>query len=96
MKKARRKRKSGVLDPTVAALVGVLILSGLGIWQLDRKAWKEDLIAKLNTRLGRAPQDLPPRASWPKLREDGEEFRRVAFPAEFLDGEEALVYTAGS
>ena len=25
-----------------------------------------------------------------------EEFRRVAFPAEFLDGEEALVYTAGS
>ncbi|MGB7691225.1 MAG: SURF1 family cytochrome oxidase biogenesis protein, partial [Pseudolabrys sp.] len=37
----------------MAALVGVLILSGLGIWQLDRKAWKEDLIAKLNTRLGR-------------------------------------------
>jgi surfeit locus 1 family protein len=96
VKKARRKRKGGVLDATVAALVAVVILSGLGIWQLDRKAWKEDLIAKLNTRLARAPQDLPPRASWPRLREDGEEFRRVAFPAEFLDGEEALVYTAGS
>ena len=52
--------------------------------------------ATLNTRLGRAPEDLPPRSSWPQLREDGQEFRRVAFPAEFLDGEEALVYTAGS
>ena len=39
---------------------------------------------------------MPPRSSWPQLHEDGEEFRRVAFPAEFLDGEEALVYTAGS
>jgi len=94
--KARRKRKSGVLDATVAALVGVAILGGLGIWQLDRKIWKENLIATLNARLSRAPEELPPRASWPRLRQDGEEFRRVAFPAEFLDGEEALVYTAGS
>jgi surfeit locus 1 family protein len=94
--KARRKRKSGVLDATIAALVGVAILGGLGIWQLDRKIWKENLIATLNARLSRAPEDLPPRASWPRLRQDGEEFRRVAFPAEFLDGEEALVYTAGS
>ena len=96
MSKARRKRKSGVLDATVSALVGVAILGGLGIWQLDRKIWKENLIATLNTRLGRAPEDLPPRDSWPRLRQDGEEFRRVAFPAEFIDGEEALVYTAGS
>ena len=78
------------------ALVGVVILSGLGIWQLDRKSWKENLVATLNARLARSPEDLPPRASWPQLREDRDEFRRVAFPAEFLDGEEALVYTAGS
>jgi surfeit locus 1 family protein len=30
------------------------------------------------------------------LKESEAEFRRVTFPAEFLDGEEALVYTAGS
>jgi surfeit locus 1 family protein len=85
-----------VLDATIFALAGIAILGGLGVWQLDRKTWKENLIATINTRLGRAPQDLPPRASWPRLREGGEDFRRVAFPAEFLDGEEALVYTAGS
>jgi surfeit locus 1 family protein len=94
--KARRKRKGGVLDATLFAFAGIAILIGLGVWQLDRKVWKENLITTINTRLGRAPQDLPPRASWSRLREDGEEFRRVAFPAEFLDGEEALVYTAGS
>ena len=78
------------------ALAGVAILCGLGVWQLDRKAWKENLIATLNSRLAAAPGDLPPRDSWRMLKESEAEFRRVRFPAEFLDGEEALVYTAGS
>jgi surfeit locus 1 family protein len=94
--KPRRERKSSILDATLMTLAGLVILIGLGVWQLDRKVWKENLITTLNTRLGRAPEDLPPRASWAQLREDKEEFRRVVFPAEFLDGEEALVYTAGS
>jgi len=94
--KPRRKRKSSILDATLMTLAGLVILIGLGVWQLDRKVWKENLITTLNTRLGRVPEDLPPRASWAQLREDKEEFRRVVFPAEFLDGEEALVYTAGS
>ena len=75
---------------------GIVILFGLGVWQLDRKTWKENLIATLNARLGRR-RKICPRArvgrSYVKM---DEEFRRVAFPAEFLDGEEALVYTAGS
>lgn len=96
MSKAPRKRRGTVLDATIFALAGMAILIGLGLWQLDRKAWKENLIATLNSRLTRAPEELPPRAGWARLREEGEEFRRVVFPAEFLDGEEALVYTAGS
>jgi len=90
------KRKGGLIEATVFALAGVAILTGLGVWQLDRKAWKENLIATLDARLARAPEDLPPRASWPRLMPDGNEFTRVTFPAEFLPGEEALVYTAGS
>jgi len=90
------KRGGGVFEATVFAFVGVAILVGLGVWQLDRKVWKENLIATLDTRLARAPEDLPPRASWPRLLPDGNEYTRVTFPAEFLTGEEALVYTAGS
>ena len=78
------------------ALAGVAILIGLGIWQLERRIWKENLIAMLNERLARAPAELPPRASWPQLTPDVDEYHRVKFPAEFLAGEEALVYSAGS
>jgi surfeit locus 1 family protein len=93
---APRKRRATVLDATMFALAGIAILCGLGAWQLDRKAWKENLIATLNARLAEAPGDLPPRDSWRMLKQSDTEFRRVVFPAEFLPGEEALVYTAGS
>jgi surfeit locus 1 family protein len=91
-----RRRPGGVLEATVFAVVGVAILSGLGIWQLDRKVWKENLIALLTTRLARAPEHLPPREAWPRLLPEGAEYSRVTFPAEFIAGEQALVYTAGS
>jgi surfeit locus 1 family protein len=96
LKVPREKRKGGVLEPTVFAVVGVIILIGFGIWQLDRKTWKENLIATVTQRTTRAPQDLPPRANWPKLMQADNEYARVTFPAEFLEGQEALVYTAGS
>lgn len=90
------KAGRGVLEPTIFALVGVAILIGLGIWQLDRKVWKENLIAAMTARLDRAPEDLPPREAWVRLVPQREEFSRVRFPAEFLPGQEALVYSAGS
>ncbi len=93
---AARTHRRGVIEPTIFALVGIAILIGLGIWQLDRKVWKENLIATVTARLAQTPQDLPPRADWIHLLQADNEYRRVAFPAEFLPGEEALVYSAGS
>jgi len=90
------RRGGGIIEATVFALVGVVILIGLGIWQLDRKVWKENLIATITARLERAPQPLPPPADWARLAPDSDEYRRVTFPAELLPGEGALVYTAGS
>ena len=88
--------RRGILELTVFAIVGIAILIGLGIWQLDRKTWKENLIAAMTTRLARAPADLPPRDRWAGLDRQHEEFARVGFPAEFMPGQEALVYSAGS
>ena len=92
MSKARR----GSLEPTIFAIVGIAILAGLGLWQLDRKVWKENLIAAMTERLAREPADLPARDRWAHLLQGREEFARVGFPAEFLPGQEALVYSAGS
>lgn len=84
-----------IVTASIAALIGLAILVSLGTWQLQRKAWKENLIATVTARVDRTPQPLPPRAQWPALTEGGSEYARVKFAATFLPGE-AYVYTAGS
>ena len=90
------KRRGGAVSATIATVIAVAILLGLGKWQLDRKVWKEDLIATVNARVAQAPRALPPRDDWAHFDQASHEFARVSFPAEFLEGQEALVYTAGS
>lgn len=40
---------------TLFALAGIAVLVGLGTWQLQRLAWKEALIERINTRLKQPP-----------------------------------------
>jgi surfeit locus 1 family protein len=89
-------RPRGLVVPSLAALAALAVLLALGTWQMERKAWKEALIATLAERGARAPADVSARDTWERLDAGEMEFRRVAFRAEFLNGEEALVYTTGS
>jgi surfeit locus 1 family protein len=89
-------RARGLLVPAIFVLVGLAILVGLGVWQLQRLQWKEGLIADLSARLAAPPEPLPPPAAWPRLDRETHEFHRVTFSAEFLNDKEALVFTAGS
>src|SRR5437868_11168188 len=69
---------------------------GLGIWQLDRKVWKEALIETLQQRLAAPAIALPPPEAWSGLDPAQDEFRRVTFPARFLTQQQAFVYAAAS
>lgn len=89
-------RRGGLLVPGVAALAGLAVLLGLGIWQLERKAWKEALIADLERRQSDAPAALPQPSAWGGMTPDNSEFTRVRFRAEFPKANDALVYTGGS
>lgn len=80
----------------IPAVLAFLLLIGLGTWQIQRKAWKEGLIAALDAQLAAPPIALPPPASWPNLDRQKAEYRRVAFSATFENGEEALVFAAPS
>lgn len=40
-------------------VAGLSVLLGLGIWQVQRLAWKRDLLAGIEARIAAAPMDLP-------------------------------------
>jgi len=61
MASTARGRLRPLLGPTLAALLGVLVLLGLGTWQLERRAWKLDLIAARAAGLAAPPIELPDR-----------------------------------
>ena len=90
------RQLTGVAGPAIAALIVIAGLLGLGNWQLDRKTWKEGLIATLQQRLAAAPAQLPPPERWGGLDPAQDEYRRVRFTAELVPGQEALVFTSGS
>jgi surfeit locus 1 family protein len=53
-----------LVAPTLAAAVALAILIGLGTWQWNRKAWKDDLIATIAARSAARPLDS---AGWRAL-----------------------------
>ncbi len=85
----------GLLIPAAVTLCGLAVLLGLGTWQVERKAWKEGLIATLNARAAAAPVALPPPDQWGSLTAENSEFMRVRLRADFRS-DDALVYTSGS
>ena len=94
----RTRRSSGRswIGLSIPALVVFIILIGLGTWQIQRKAWKEGLIATLNAQLAAPPIALPPPATWAKLDRKDDEYRSVTFQATFDNSKEALVFAAPS
>lgn len=88
-------RRRSLLLPVMVAAVAFAILIALGVWQIERKAWKEALIATLTERTAAPPSSIPPRREWPTLG-SADEFRRVTGHIQFTPGREARVYSGGS
>jgi surfeit locus 1 family protein len=87
----------GVLVPSLATAAALAMLIGLGMWQLQRKEWKETLVATVAERLSAPPVALPPPREWPNLAGGpADEFLRVTLTAAFENDMEGLVYTGGS
>ncbi|GAC1554773.1 MAG: SURF1 family protein [Beijerinckiaceae bacterium] len=80
-----------ILWPALAALAGMAVLVSLGVWQLNRLAWKEALIARIEARAKAPPVPLPPAADWAAERADDYEYRHVVLTGRF-DEREALVF----
>jgi cytochrome oxidase assembly protein ShyY1 len=88
--------RRGVAGFGIFTLVMVALLTGLGVWQLQRRTEKHALIAALTERLAAAPQSLPPSSQWNALTPASDEFRRVHFTATYRQLPDAMVYSSGS
>ncbi|MEL6374097.1 MAG: SURF1 family protein [Pseudomonadota bacterium] len=71
-----QRRGRGVWVLTIAALTAFAILVTLGTWQLQRLAWKEDLIARLEAGARADPVDV---AAIAKRLQNGEKLEDVRF-----------------
>ena len=77
-------------------MLAFAVLVALGTWQIQRKAWKEQLIATLMERLQAPPELIPPPGTWPTLDQASDEYRRVRFNAQFETTKEAFVFASAS
>ncbi len=69
----------------------IALLVGLGVWQVERRAWKLDLIAKVEARVHAPASDAPPKAQWAEVDASNDEYRHVSLTGTFLNDKETLV-----
>ena len=90
-----RERGAGsLLWPTVATVVTLAVLAGLGTWQLERRTWKEALIETIQERATAEPIILDAAAT---LFGAGEnlEYMPVRARGRFLHEKEMFYYASG-
>lgn len=84
-------------SPIALALLGLLALGAfaaliaLGVWQLERRAWKLALIEQIETRVHAAPIAAPGPAEWPAVSAARDGYRRVTLTGTFQHDRETLV-----
>ena len=74
-----------------AALVAAIGLAVLGIWQLERRVWKHELVAAVEARVHAAPVAAPGPGAWDAVDAKGDAYRRVTATGQFRHDCETLV-----
>jgi surfeit locus 1 family protein len=78
----------------VIALLMLALFVGfysLGMWQVHRRAWKLDLIAKVDQRVHRPAADAPGLGQWPAVNAANDEYRHVRITGTLRHDKETLV-----
>ena len=88
-------RKPGSASVLFGSLIGaaICLLLALGIWQVQRLAWKTHLITQVNARVSAPAVQAPPAADWRRISKSDDEYRHVTLRGQLLNHDEAQVYT---
>jgi surfeit locus 1 family protein len=93
VRKGREPAWRRLLWPGLFTLLAVAILCSLGVWQVHRLAWKEDLIARVEARTSAADAaPLPAERDWAKVGPEHDEYRRVKATGRYLYDSETFAY----
>ena len=74
--------------------LGVLLFGlfcALGVWQVERLAWKRDLIATVDARLAAPAAAAPAPEVWPQINQTDDRYRKVTVTGRFRHDDEVLV-----
>jgi surfeit locus 1 family protein len=85
------KGTAGLLWPTAAMLITLAVLLGLGTWQVQRKAWKEGLLADIAVRTTTEPISLEEAVRRWRAGDDTE-YLRVRAAGRFRHDRERFYY----
>ena len=84
-------------SPWVVALLTLMaaaffsVFVALGVWQLERRTWKLDLIERVAQRLNATPAPVPPPAQWARFDAAAHTYQPVHLEGHWLPGKLALV-----
>jgi surfeit locus 1 family protein len=70
---------------------GIAVFLSLGVWQLERRAWKLDLIAAVDERISAEAAAAPGPSEWPEINAKDNAYRRVHAAGRFVDVAPAFV-----
>ena len=73
-------------------LLGLFVgFVALGVWQIERLAWKTELIAQVDARVHAAPTPAPGPAQWSSITRQNDQYRRVVLKGTYRHDRETLV-----
>ena len=84
-----RARRQLLLAAVALVLVGIFL--ALGSWQVQRRTWKLDLIARVEQRVDAVPVAAPGRERWAQVNRADDEYRHVAVTGTFQNDRETPV-----
>jgi surfeit locus 1 family protein len=73
-------------------VVAIAVFALMGVWQIQRLAWKTDLIKRVDARVHAVAVAAPGPQHWAQVTEASDEYRHVTVVGRFLNDREAQVY----
>ncbi|MFL5160811.1 MAG: SURF1 family protein, partial [Microvirga sp.] len=86
-----RKGVVALIAFNLAATLAVAGLVALAVWQVHRRAYKLDLIARVEARVHAAPAPAPGPEGWAGMTAAADDYRRVTVTGEWLEDRATFV-----